>query len=132
MRGKWGCCGVSANEYSCTHGAQINIADLTPYLTYGRRVLDKKGLKGGKRCFRRRCTNIFLIKILCVGQNVFAFYFQRLSKVLAFINTGRNPGRDLLFVEHSEEGAKRMHARSPGSRFLGRITQINPTKKPAA
>ncbi len=30
-----GCCGVSANEYSCTHGAQINFGDLTPYLTYG-------------------------------------------------------------------------------------------------
>ncbi len=27
-------CGVSANEYSCAHGAQINFGDLTPYLTY--------------------------------------------------------------------------------------------------
>jgi hypothetical protein len=27
-------CGVSANEYSCAHGAQINFRDLTPYLTY--------------------------------------------------------------------------------------------------
>ncbi len=26
---------VSANEYSCAHGAQINLGDLTPYLTYG-------------------------------------------------------------------------------------------------
>jgi hypothetical protein len=26
-----GSCGVSANEYSCTHGAQINLGDLTPY-----------------------------------------------------------------------------------------------------
>jgi hypothetical protein len=33
MRG--GGFGVSANEYSCTHGAQINFGDLTPYLTYG-------------------------------------------------------------------------------------------------
>ncbi len=36
---KWGDggggCGVSANEYSCAHGAQINFGDLTPYLTYG-------------------------------------------------------------------------------------------------
>ncbi len=30
MRG--GGCGVSANEYSCAHGAQINLGDLTPYL----------------------------------------------------------------------------------------------------
>jgi hypothetical protein len=28
-------CGVSANEYSCAHGAQINFGDLTPFLTYG-------------------------------------------------------------------------------------------------
>jgi hypothetical protein len=25
---------ASANEYSCTHGAQIKFGDLTPYLTY--------------------------------------------------------------------------------------------------
>ncbi len=31
-------CGVSANEYSCAHGAQIYFGDLTPCLTYeGRR-----------------------------------------------------------------------------------------------
>jgi hypothetical protein len=29
---KGGRYGVSANEYSCTHGAQINFGDLTPYL----------------------------------------------------------------------------------------------------
>jgi hypothetical protein len=28
-----GGCGVSANEYSCAHGAQINFGDLTVYLT---------------------------------------------------------------------------------------------------
>jgi hypothetical protein len=25
---------VSANKYICSHGAQINFGDLTPYLTY--------------------------------------------------------------------------------------------------
>jgi hypothetical protein len=35
MQGEGGSCGVSASEYSCTHGAQINFGDLTPYLTYG-------------------------------------------------------------------------------------------------
>jgi hypothetical protein len=30
-------CGVSASEYSCAHGAQINIGDLTSYLTYGKK-----------------------------------------------------------------------------------------------
>jgi hypothetical protein len=29
----WGC-RVSANEYSCAHGVQINSGDLTPYLIY--------------------------------------------------------------------------------------------------
>jgi hypothetical protein len=34
--GMGGGCGVSAIEYSsCTHGAQINFGDLTPYLSYG-------------------------------------------------------------------------------------------------
>ncbi len=33
MPGGGGCCGVSANEYSCAHGAQINFWDSTPYLT---------------------------------------------------------------------------------------------------
>ncbi len=33
MRGG-GVYGVSANEYSCAHGAQINVGDLTPYLIY--------------------------------------------------------------------------------------------------
>jgi hypothetical protein len=32
MRGEGGECGVSANEYSCTHGTQINFGELTPYL----------------------------------------------------------------------------------------------------
>jgi hypothetical protein len=39
MRRDGGGCGVSANEYSCTHGAQINFRDLTPYLTFGYNVL---------------------------------------------------------------------------------------------
>ncbi len=29
-----GRCGVSANEYICTHGAQINFEDLTPSYTF--------------------------------------------------------------------------------------------------
>jgi hypothetical protein len=33
--GGGGGCGVSAIEYSCTHGVLINFRDLTPYLTYG-------------------------------------------------------------------------------------------------
>jgi hypothetical protein len=32
-------CGVSANEYSCVLGAQINFGDLTPYLTSGKYLL---------------------------------------------------------------------------------------------
>jgi hypothetical protein len=36
-KGGGGGCGVSANEYSCAHEAQINFGDLTPYpyLIYG-------------------------------------------------------------------------------------------------
>ncbi len=32
--GGGGGCGVSANEYSCAHGAQINFGDQTPSLPY--------------------------------------------------------------------------------------------------
>ncbi len=41
--GGWGGggCGVSANEYSCTHGAQINFEDVTPCLTYGTNKVKK-------------------------------------------------------------------------------------------
>jgi hypothetical protein len=28
--------GVSANDYSWAHGAQINFGDLTPYFSYGK------------------------------------------------------------------------------------------------
>ncbi len=35
MREEGVSCGVSANEYNCAHGAQINFGDLTLYLTYG-------------------------------------------------------------------------------------------------
>jgi hypothetical protein len=41
-RGGGGGCGVSANEYSCAHGAQINFRDLTPHLTYGFLTLQSK------------------------------------------------------------------------------------------
>jgi hypothetical protein len=37
--GECGSCGVSANEYSCAHGAQIYSGDLTPYLTYEREAV---------------------------------------------------------------------------------------------
>ncbi len=32
--GELGSLRLSANEYSCTYGAQINYGDLAPYLTY--------------------------------------------------------------------------------------------------
>jgi hypothetical protein len=34
-------CGLSANEYSCVHGALKNFGDLTPYLTHA--VYKKEG-----------------------------------------------------------------------------------------
>jgi hypothetical protein len=33
--------GLSANEYSCAHGAQVNFGHLTPYLTYGKTYLKR-------------------------------------------------------------------------------------------
>jgi hypothetical protein len=50
MRGQGRSCGVSSNEYICSHGAQINFEYPIPYLTYGTeqfewrwRTYDKKG-----------------------------------------------------------------------------------------
>ncbi len=47
--GGGGGCGVSANEYSSVHGAQISFGDLTPYLTYELQetafVMERYGLK---------------------------------------------------------------------------------------
>ncbi len=57
--GGGGGCGASANECSCTHGAQINFGDLTPYLnmcmyrTSAEKVVCNEkqgGRKDGKRC----------------------------------------------------------------------------------
>jgi hypothetical protein len=39
MRGR-GVFGVSVNEFSCAHGVQINLGDLTPYLTYGQSIFE--------------------------------------------------------------------------------------------
>jgi hypothetical protein len=36
---------VSANEYSCAHGAQLNSGDLTPYLTYIDEIRRQKNLR---------------------------------------------------------------------------------------
>jgi hypothetical protein len=43
-------CGASANEYNCTHGAQINFGDLTPYLTY-----DCKAMRIARPTHMRKC-----------------------------------------------------------------------------
>ncbi len=48
-----GSCGVSANEYSCTQGAQINFGDLNPYLTYGRVVRESD-----RQCLSRYLTGV--------------------------------------------------------------------------
>jgi hypothetical protein len=36
-------CGVSTNEYSCAHGAQINFGVLTPDLTCGTHTAEREG-----------------------------------------------------------------------------------------
>jgi hypothetical protein len=48
MREGEGSCGAPAKEYSCTHGAQINFGDLTPYLTYVCKI-ERSGMEGGGR-----------------------------------------------------------------------------------
>ncbi len=45
-RGGEGGCGVSGNEDSCAHGAQINFGDLTPHLNYAY-LIEEKPAKDG-------------------------------------------------------------------------------------
>jgi hypothetical protein len=46
-----GACGVSANMYSCTHGAQINFGDLAPYLTWQEESATAHQLKDDSELF---------------------------------------------------------------------------------
>ena len=55
--GEMGGCGVSANEYSCAHGAQINFGDLTLFLTKESISvpLGKSGGKGLDAFLKKHC-----------------------------------------------------------------------------
>jgi hypothetical protein len=55
MRGG-GDCGVSANEYSCAHGAQINFRDLTSYLSYENTIMVNGNFRF--RGFAKKLTEI--------------------------------------------------------------------------
>jgi hypothetical protein len=59
IRGEGGNCGVSANEYSCAHHvtwSQINVGDLTPYLTYGCAGQVRKNMSQPKHLIKPMCT----------------------------------------------------------------------------
>jgi hypothetical protein len=69
MRG--GGWGVSANEYSCARGAQINFGNVTPYLTYNdtpsARQISKPGCSvgGGEgRVIHRLSRDVSKVNIL--------------------------------------------------------------------
>jgi hypothetical protein len=80
MRG----CGVSANEYSCAHGAQINFGDFTPYLTY-RNISGKSQQIFSLRTFLNltRSKKIigtqtqYLVEALSDVKQVIAFYCRQ-------------------------------------------------------
>ncbi len=56
-------CGVSANEYSCAHGSQINFGELTPYLTYGQCWMKNEFWGTLRECWRNFCECSFITKI---------------------------------------------------------------------
>ncbi len=43
---------LSANDYSCAPGAQINFGDLTPYFTYGLRSSTSRYLNIGENNYQ--------------------------------------------------------------------------------
>ncbi len=64
-------CGVSANEYSCAHGAQINVGDLTPYLTYAKtQILWPCCLVRSVAPSRREASQTLSSAGLCAGESI--------------------------------------------------------------
>jgi hypothetical protein len=57
-------CGVSANEYSCAHGAQINFGDLTLYLTYALYYLLTHTLDNDSESLRVGLCILYLFQIV--------------------------------------------------------------------
>ncbi len=96
-----GSCGVSAKkcEYSCTHGAQINFGDLTPYLTYE--------VKRVCKCVRKWALNY---SAGCPSGNVSRFFLTKFAKVsdqrtlarksFVLIGRAREKKKDYISVEH--------------------------------
>ncbi len=84
-----GSCGVSANEYSCTHGAQISFWDPTPYLTYGTSFV---------RCWKWSCWEE-LAGLLEVSNGLFGSW-QWFSWQLALVAIGswQHSCRELAIV----------------------------------
>jgi hypothetical protein len=95
-----GGCGVSANEYSCAHGAQMKFRDLAPYFTYvvdtptlsfaRLRIYERSETKSVKYCEgenrKRRCVStIFTSKIIFESEtkNYMFFIFFSCSSELA-------------------------------------------------
>jgi hypothetical protein len=66
-------CGVSANEYSCAHEAQINFGDLTPYLTYGISALkNRSGVTMEDLGLKEQTKQLWLIKRRrCIKSNYY-------------------------------------------------------------
>ncbi len=63
MRGEGGSCGVSADEYSYAHEAQINFGDLTPHLTYDSRLQSevRKGFVSRNVCGMYECVSLSFV-----------------------------------------------------------------------
>jgi hypothetical protein len=83
--GGGGSCGVSANEYSCTHGTQINFGDLTPYLTMSVRF---------NSTFAKRDKKQALTDLLGISTNWF--------KTSNVFQNGevRPPNKDFVYLTH--------------------------------
>ncbi len=79
----WGCFGVSANEYTCAHGAQKRFEDLTPYLTYERGLRQintcrKVSLKGN--FFRWRHLALVSIQLISICSHPFQSQLTLISQ----------------------------------------------------
>jgi hypothetical protein len=101
-------CGVSANEYSCAHGAQINFGDPTPYLTYD--VVTSRELA---YCMYMECRPpclpcvIALMSVFCV--HLVINYSSCSSRVCQMLAAEQHLGRAGGTVRHGRRYGPPMH-----------------------
>ncbi len=81
-----GGCGISANEYSRSHGAQINFGDLVPYLTF----VTRESIDHPHKFWGRIAEQFYWKKPIPEGKHVCCFSVRPLHFTIKIIRTKKN------------------------------------------